>query len=209
MSLQMKARTPPSSPRNGEPPSPMRMKGKMKRHPVPPHFPPHPRAMMDRPSLVEVPQRFGDKPPRHTPYLYLLPHSHDRCGQLSYRASSFAQVDFASFPKGDTSQSPGLRRTPLPRDTPPHNTLYPNGVLYVRATRHSRLKPPPHPAPRPTLRSPHRPNPQDRRQHPRDSIRPEYRGQNRPAQGRTPVISAQAPTSNNTAAFLRDLRTIT
>ncbi len=42
------------APRNGEPPSPMRMKGKMNRHFVPHHLLPHPRAMMYRPSLVEM-----------------------------------------------------------------------------------------------------------------------------------------------------------
>ena len=44
-------------PRSGEPPSPMRMKGKMKKHFVPHHLLPHPRAMMDRPSLIKMPQR--------------------------------------------------------------------------------------------------------------------------------------------------------
>ncbi len=55
----------------------------------------------------------------------------------------------ASFPKGDSFQSPGLRRTPLPRDNPPHHTLYPNGVSYVRAA--------------PPFTPPHTPNSCDQR----------------------------------------------
>ena len=54
-------------PRNGEPPSPMRMKGKMKKHFVPNHLLPHPRAMVDRLSLVEMARCFVDPRGRRRP----------------------------------------------------------------------------------------------------------------------------------------------
>jgi len=69
----------------------MRMKGQMRRRCARGHLLPHPRAMMYRPSMVEMAQRFGEKPPPHTPHLHSLPHSPDRCGQRSYRSFSFAR----------------------------------------------------------------------------------------------------------------------
>ncbi len=60
---ETKARTRPSSPRSGEPPSPMRMKGNMIRRFAPHHLLSHPRAMMDRPSLVNSRQPLPVLPP--------------------------------------------------------------------------------------------------------------------------------------------------
>ncbi len=47
-----------------------------------------------------------------------IPHSPDRCGQRSYNSFHLPKRS-VSFPEGDSFQSPGLRRMPLPRENHP------------------------------------------------------------------------------------------